>query len=265
MELLRRLIFKNRKKSGITMHKQGILIVGEQFSALCDNEHIWGYHQMEDFLNGIIGVEKKCTIFFGQGLTDMQLCNLKNKAALYPSLITTSGQMSKLKRAERSHEEIPSIISTPEKISDKIFQSYLMLDSENENQCTGSNQSIQISEMSLLKACHQLCHSVLKDQFSIQNDGFDKTFNFNPVEINFFAALYPVDVTIRLNIQRLREYQNSNFKIMGSIEIIQNETIAATLNVDFALLDKDIFTDIKKEVALISINKQMNLPVVRVC
>ena len=85
------------------------------------------------------------------------------------------------------------------------------------------------------------------------------------MEINFFAALYPVDVTIRLNIQRLREYQNSNFKIMGSIEIIQNETIAATLNVDFALLDKDIFTDIKKEVALISINKQMNLPVVRVC
>lgn len=242
------------------MKKQGILIVGEQFSTLYDNENILGFHQLDDFLNSLNDSSKKHTIYIGQGLSDMQLSDIKYKASCCSSQITVLGELPKLTRAEYPQTEMLSIISEPEKISNKSFQSYLMLNSTEENQCTGLNQSFKISETTMLKACSQFTHLVLNEQLLNPNESFNKIFTFYPVEINFFAVLYPVDTTIRLNIQHIRQGLNSNLKATGSIDIIQNETIAGTLNVDFALLDKDIHLDIEKEVALSSIRNQLNPP-----
>lgn len=242
-----------------------IIIIGNRLTEFANNRNILTYDQF----NYLLQIESKSfdqnryEIHLGQGLSDLQI-NIILKNLNKPNLhrFSLSGVLHQLERAgsalthKRKIEN--NMISTPEKISEFIFKSYLMLDescAEMLDHVTGQH----IQGMVLVEAARQMVNSVSEKFLISKQIQGKKGFVLNALNATFLEYVFPLDVELIFNTEKLREGLYGNFKANADIHLFQNNRLVMSVEVDFSVMEKTALLGLESQRAESAINEVIQI------
>jgi hypothetical protein len=240
-----------------------IYIVGNRLIEFAKNP---GVYTVDKFLS-LVEAERNAKpkaiyeIHFGQGLSDGEReCIYKavENSGVYEHFICNH-QLSYLKRANSSlthkHHDANTMISEPVRITDSLYESYLMLDercAEMSDHLTGEH----IQGAVLMEAARQMTLAVTEKFFIDSKDYGKVSFVSNSVETKFLSYAFPIDIKIEYKIVKHRGMIKNNNQFKVQIRFFQCEREVTQVTYTFSTLDK-CYIKIREQTAVSEVFNQM--------
>lgn len=240
-----------------------IIIIGNKLNEFANNKNIFTFDQFYSLLQIEKALEQSShnqyLIKFGQGLSDSQITNIKNeiKSHVISNRFILRGNIAFLKRAHSllTHKkQIQNImISEPEKCSNHLYKSFLMLD-ENCIELSDHSTGQHIQGMVLIEASRQLINAVSEKYLITEKSKEKKGFVLNSLTSKFFEFVFPLEVEFNLKIDKIRFGLNNNFQAEATISIHQQDKLMMEINFHFSAYDEKTLLNIESKMASESVN-----------
>lgn len=240
----------NRKV--ITLH-----VVGNRFEAFAEHTHVYTLNSFKKLANNILKDTTLSTLYevvLGQGLSETALDNLaklfkssKFKNIFYcPSFSLLQKKASKWMTHKHRAENI--LISVPQQTSEFVYESQLLCDdqcAEMQDHLTGEHLQASL----LIEAVRQMLTATAECHWLNNDNRRTKNFVLDNFSSKFSHYIFPLEVTLKLNVQSLRKGLNGNFKSVVSIEVIQLDQVMMHCQATFSAMDKVALTQLEKTLA----------------
>lgn len=242
-----------------------LTIIGNRLTAFAKNQHIMTYDGFCYLLtveSQLFNSKNRYLVRMGQGLSDDQLISIQDKInrldlshRVVISLIVDNLNRASDKLSHKRHVK-NTMISTPTKLADSSYKSYLMLDencAEMSDHITGQH----IQGMVLLEAARQMVNAVSEEYLIAKNTSSSKGFVLNKLCSSFHSYVFPLEVELHLSLSKIRHGLNGDFNAVASIVIQQQQQMKMTIDLDFSVLDKASLSLIEDSMALAALNEDM--------
>lgn len=206
-------------------NENNIVIVGDSIKEQVKNSKIVGF---KDYVKNS---NKKNKLIFsvGQGLKKNQIDTIKELLSINIKKANTDLTHKK--------DEKNIMITEPHKIAENNYISELMIDdscSEMSDHLTGQH----IQAMVLIEAARQMNIAVAEKYLISKDSKKNVGFVLHKMETNFRNYIYPLSVSMRYHIKKIRRMPTGHFKSNATIKFIQNNKCSLEINLEYSVTDK---------------------------
>lgn len=237
------------------MYNNIIYIVGDKFSAFTEFQNVFTYSEI---VKKILKNETEIkNVFFvvGQGVNQEEKIKLEKLTKKHEAgFILNAYQKPAASSLTHKHKSENIIISDPLMlVQNKLYRSYLLID----DNCAEMNDHVtglHVQGMIITEAARQMVLAV-GEKFILNSD---ERGNFYCVLSNlssqFLNFAFPVDLEIEHEIIEIKNL-NRRYDVKTKTSFIQNQSIAAIVNIDYVFSEKEIMKNLEKKIAKNMINK----------
>ena len=234
-----------------------IFIVGDKLNTFSKNNNIFTYEQFKALFTCETKLESSNNsymVFICQGLSDARMLSiyklLKTSKGSERFQLANSDLMQKRasKKQTHKHKSQNVMISGVHQITDSQYLCHLMLDencAEMSDHLTGQH----IQGMVLVEATRQMVNAVSERYLIPEEELANKGFVLNSLNATFKEYLFPLNISLHMNILDLRKGLNGDFKAKCRIEIMQSEQVKLAVDVDFSVMSKSVLSHIESSMA----------------
>ncbi len=223
-----------------------IFVVGNRFREFATNE---GVRTISD-IEGMIRAEElkhlppDTRLVAGQGLREVDIRRI-GKVVQRLARSSQDGGIAFEPRPVRAglllthkYQLQNSIVSTPERLSDDLFESILLLDERSE--LMNDHQTGQhIQGMVLIEASRQMFLAVTEEYFIGYDDPTRYYFVINSMDAAFTAFVFPMEATLRYEIVKKRVDNRARMYFRIVIAVMQAGKCATRISYEFTAFHAD--------------------------
>lgn len=234
-----------------------ICVVSDKLKAFADNERVLIVSQFLELLaeESQHAHGTYYNVHIGQGISDAGLDNIfstiKNNrlTARFNFLGITQDTRRASLKATHKHEVKNIMISQPERLSDSVFESYLMLDencAEMSDHVTGQH----IQGMVMVEAARQMINALTEDHLLTPEQAKDTSYVLNNVDSKFYQYIFPLEVKLRCEIVKIRRVANNNFTASTKISVMQGDEVMMEVGLGYSVISKSYIEQKEKNMAM---------------
>ena len=234
-----------------------IYVVGNKFLAFSEHEFVYTLDAFKKFSSEVLKnllATTQYEVVLGQGLSEAALANLakffqspeSNNIFFCPSSALLKKKASKWMTHKHRSENI--LISEPDQVNELIYESELLCDdqcAEMQDHLTGEHLQATL----LIEAVRQMLIATAESHWLKEGGRKNKYFVLDDFSSKFSHYIFPLEVTLRLNVESFRKGLNGNFKSVVNVDVIQLDQVMMQCHATFSAMDKAALTHLEKTLA----------------
>ena len=246
------------------MLNQAILVVSDKFSNFAIRKDIITVSELNELLtenNIFLAKEKKITFMPGQGLNEQTIQYTMKKMVRHQNFqnfdlsawISTPEKASS--RITHKHKEENILISTPHRVNKNEFTMDLLVD-ESCELMQDHQTGLHIQGIVLLEAARQSYIAIYEKYLSSEKDK-KSYFIFNNMNVDYNKFSFPIPAKIKAII-KAKEFKRTGNKVVMDIEIIQCDSVSATLSLEMSIFESVLISKLETKMAREVMSEHIN-------
>lgn len=150
-------------------------------------------------------------------------------------------------KVTHKHSIKNTMISVPEQINDKLYQSHLFLDEECA-EMSDHTTGCHIQGMVLIEAARQMVNAVT-EKYLINQEHHNSYFVLNELNTTFKHYIFPIDVEILYKTIGIRYGLKGSFSATAEVSFIQNNITAFIATIKHQAMDAVIMSNHESQLA----------------
>jgi hypothetical protein len=226
-------------------HNRILLVVGDKFSSYVQGKDAITLSQLRGLLSlsvSFFSGQGVTVLVPGQGLGDASVKQLLKEAAVSSNLgrfdFSLWHHLPERAPASLSHKHNPAntLVSTPRRLAEDIFESHLLIDEDCELMCDHlSGQHVQ--GMILIEATRQALLA-LTEAYLIPKNEIDYAFLLNTLSVNYNHYAFPVGAVIRSVMTENAVVNPRRLSFYANVFVEQCGQVVSTFTVSFGAMEK---------------------------
>jgi len=238
-----------------------VFVVGDKFTEFGQHEQVLTLSGLHSLLQeGHAAGAPAIRLVVGQGITEADVQRLIDAApqqAIDRQILLNHPVRASLQTTHkrRLHN---SIISSPRKIHDSLYEVDLLVDERSElmrDHQTGQH----IQGMILVEAARQMFLAVTEDFFIEREAQRDYYFVINQMDVKYMAFVFPIGAQLRYDILEQRIDNHERLSFTAKISVLQANAVATEVLVRFTAFLADNIKKKEHQQAMLILQKQAAL------
>lgn len=240
-----------------------VFVVGNKFREFGANEGVLTIGELEDLVKrGELGsLPADLMLVAGQGLREadvLRLREISQRVKTQGSPVCAHPLLGRPVRAGRllthKYQLQNSIISSPDKLDDDLYEAALLLDERSE--LMGDHQTGQhIQGMVLVEAARQMFLAVTEQYFVGYEDPNRYYFVINGLDVSFTGFVFPVEASLRYEILEKKIDNRARMFFKTEVSIMQAGKCVTKVRFDFTAFLAEKIELKEKEQAIAVLDK----------